>query len=201
MLDDDGCESTSDVFALVYQELENGSYIELGETYDVNVDWDTGYVSDNFDGYWLSLPDGQNLATYIVDVTDEYIVYTSPILLNDEETYLRMRQYFDDGTVKVEGAWNGISESGASSREILKLKKGDVITPTWYCIDENGEDLEEYVGEPFTVGGSSPEIVYDYMEEGDYAYAFCITDVYGDDYITDMARFHVNEDGECLYEE
>jgi len=196
-LDDEGYCNTCDVMALVYNELEDGSYIELGETYDVNVDWDTGYVSDNFDGYWLSLPDGQNLATYIVDVTDDYVIYSSPILLNGEEINLRMRQYFDDGSVKVEGAWEGIDEYGASGRDIVKLRKGDKITPVYYCIDEDGEDLDEYEGEAYTITSEKgkPKIDYDYLYAGDYSYAFCITDIYGDEYVTDLVGFHLSENG------
>ena len=202
-LDDEGYCNTCDVMALVYNELEDGSYIELGETYDVNVDWDTGYVSDNFDGYWLSLPDGQNLATYIVDVTDDYVIYTSPILLNGEEINLRMRQYFDDGNVKVEGAWEGIDEYGASGRDIVKLRKGDKITPVYYCIDEDGEDLDEYEGEAYTITSEKgkPKIEYDYLYAGDYSYAFCITDIYGDEYVTDLVGFHLSKNGEVSFYE
>ena len=202
-LDDEGYCNTCDVMALVYNELEDGSYIELGETYDVNVDWDTGYVSDNFDGYWLSLPDGQNLATYIVDVTDDYVIYTSPILLNGEEINLRMRQYFDDGSVKVEGAWEGIDEYGASGRDIVKLRKGDKITPVYYCIDEDGEDLDEYEGEAYTITSEKgkPKIEYDYLYAGDYSYAFCITDIYGDEYVTDLVGFHLSQNGDISFYE
>ncbi len=207
VLDDNGYENTSDVLALVYEELEDGSFLELGETYDVDMDWESGYGCDNFDGYWLSLPDGQNLATYIVDVTKNYIVYTAPILLNGEETYLRMRQSFDSGKVSVEGAWEGINECGASAKDIVKLQKGDEIVPMYYSIDEQGEDLVPYEGEPYTVKAKKGEkkgqlkIGYDYMYAGDYAYAFCITDVYGDDYISDLAEFQINERGEISYYE
>lgn len=200
-LDDNGFENTSDVCALAYQEMKDGSFIELGEIWDVNLDPDSGYVSDNFDGRWLSLPDGQNLATYIVEVTDDYVVYTSPILLGEEETCLRMRQYFDDSSVEVEGAWDGIDETGASSKNVIKLQKGDVITPTWYSISEEGEDLDEYVGEPFTLTGKKLDVDYDLLYEGDYTYAFCITDIYGDDFITDMASFSVDEAGEVTVSE
>ena len=199
-LDEDGCSNTSDVLALVYQDMNDGTLIELGETYDVNVDWDTGYVSDNFDGYWLSLPDGQNLATYIVAATDDYVIYTSPILLNDEETYLRIRQYYDDGTVEVEGAWDGIDDYGASDKRIIKLQSGDSIIPTYYCIDDEGYDLDEYEGEAYTVKSKNGSLYvgYDYLYEGDYAYSFCITDIFGDDYITDHVTFTV-EDGRVSF--
>ena len=203
VLDDEGYENTSDVLALVYEEMNDGSMIELGETYDVDVDWDSGSVIDQFDGYWLSLPDGQNLATYIVDVTDEYVVYTSPILLNGEETYLRMRQYFDDGAVRTEGAWDGIDECGASARDIIKLRKGDEITPTYFSVDEKGKDLDEFEGDPYEVRSKKGrlKIDYDYLYSGDYAYSFCITDVYGDDYVTDPAEFNIDRKGEITFYE
>lgn len=199
-LDDNGCSNTSDVLALVYQDMNDGTLIELGETYDVNIDWDTGYVSDNFDGYWLSLPDGQNLATYIVDVTDDYVIYTSPVLLNGEETYLRMRQYFDDGTVKVEGTWDGIDEYGASDKRILKLRNGDSITPMYFSIDDEGDDMDEYEGETYTLKSKKGnlKVGYDYLYEGDYAYSFCITDIFGDDYVTDPVTFNL-ENGEISF--
>lgn len=200
-LDDEGYSNTSDVIALVYQDMGDGTYIELGETYDVNVDWDTGYVSDNFDGYWLSLPDGQNLATYVVEITDDYILYTSPVLLNGEETFLRMRWYMDDDTVEVEGAWDGINEDGASDKGIIKLRKGDVIVPIFYSVDEDGEDLEMYEGDEYAVkGNGSVEVDYDYLYEGDYSYSFCIIDIFGDDYITRDITFNV-ENGEVSFYE
>ena len=199
-LDDKGCSNTSDVLALVYQDMNDGTFIELGETYDVDVDWDTGYVRDSFDGYWLSLPDGQNLATYIVDITDDYVIYTAPILLNGEETYLRIRQYFDDGKVKVEGAWEGIDECGASDRRIIKLQNGDSITPTYFCIDDEGDDLDEYEGEAYTVKSKKGNlrVGYDYLFDGDYSYSFCITDIFGDDFVTDPVTFNL-EDGEVSF--
>ena len=120
VLDDEGYENTADVIAYVYTPAEDGErYIEMGETYDLEEDWDEGYFADAFDGHWLSLPDGQNLATYIVDTTDDYVIYSSPILLNDEETNLRIRQTYD-GAVMVEGAWDGIGSNGVSSRNIVK---------------------------------------------------------------------------------
>ena len=169
----------------------------------MNVDWDTGYVSDNFDGYWLSLPDGQNLATYIVDVTDDYVIYTSPVLLNGEETNLRMRQSTEDGSIKVDGAWEGIDDYGASDKDIVKLKKGDEITPTYFNIDEDGYDLDEFEGDAYKIESDKGKlrIDYDYLYPGDYSYSFCITDIYGDDYITDLVTFNISNNGDISFYE
>ena len=200
-LDEDGLYYAADVYAYVYQLSEDGEdAIELGETYDINADWDEGIFCDNFDGYWLSLSDGQNLATYIVDVTDEYIVYTSPIRLNGEETNLRLRQFYD-GTVVVDGTWDGIDESGMAARDIYKLQNGDVITPLYYAFELEGDDEEFfYHGNDFTVKGAL-QIEYNFMDDGDYLYAFCIDDVYGDYYLTDFEMFNVTDGEVSFYED
>ena len=199
-LDQNGINNASGVIALVYTYADDGNDIlELGETTDVVGDWNTGEFSDNFDGYWLSLPDGQNIATYVVEETEDYVVYTSPILLNDEETNLRLKQYFSDGSVEVEGAWDGIDEDGVASREIIKLKKGDVITPCYYAFDADTYEESEYAGAEYTVTGTL-KIEYDIMDVGDYLYSFCIDDIYGDYYMTDYVVFSIDEDGNITFE-
>lgn len=198
-LDENGINNAAGVCALVYEYSEDGeNLIELGETTDVQGDWSTGQFYDNFDGYWLSLPDGQNIATYVVEETDDFVVYTSPILLNNEETNLRMKQYFSDGHVEVEGAWDGISEDGIASREIIKLKSGDVITPCYYAYDLNTDEELEYFGSEYKVSGTL-KIEYDIMEVGDYMYSFCIDDIYGDYYVSEHVVFNIDEDGEITF--
>ena len=200
-LDDDGWEYAADVCGFVYEYSPDGKdMIELGETYDINGDWDTGVFSDNFDGWWISLSDGQNLATYIAENAEDYTIYTSPVMLNGEETNLRLKLDYKAETLTIEGAWDGVDESGALSREIVKLRQGDVITPLYYAYEIESEDEFYYEGEEYTFTGE-PEIYYDLMEDGDYLYAFCIDDIYGDYYLTDFAGFFI-EDGEVgFYEE
>ena len=196
VLDDEGYENTSDVIAYVYQMTDDERYLEIGETYDLEADWDEGYFADAFDGYWLSLPDGQNLATYIVDVTDDYVIYSSPILLNDEETNLRIRQTFD-GKVTVEGAWEGISENGASARNIVKIGTGDTVVPLYYSYDWDDEESVFY-GEEYDVS-SKLTVEYALLSEGEYFYSFCIDDIYGDYYETDPVVFYVDGNGEVSF--
>lgn len=196
VLDDEGYENTSDVIAYVYQMTDDERYLEIGETYDLEADWDEGYFADAFDGYWLSLPDGQNLATYIVDVTDDYVIYSSPIFLNDEETNLRIRQTFD-GKVTVEGAWEGISENGASARNIVKIGTGDTVVPLYYSYDWDDEESVFY-GEEYDVS-SKLTVEYALLSEGEYFYSFCIDDIYGDYYETDPVVFYVDGNGEVSF--
>ena len=200
VLDDDGYYYASNVYGYVYELSEDGEdLIELGETYDIIIDWDNGYFCDDFDGYWMSLPDGQNLATYIVEVTDDAIIYTSPIFLNDEQTNLRLRQTFD-GDITIEGAWAGIDENGMAAKDIVQLKEGDKIVPIYYSYAVNSDDESYYYGGEYVFEGA-PEIYYDIMESADYLFAFCIDDIYGDYYLTEYVMFNVEENGDVYYYE
>ena len=187
-LDENGWNNTSDVYAVVFEEFED-DILELGETYDVICDWENNYFADMFDGYWMSLPDGQNLATYLVELDEDHILYTSPILLNGRETYLRIRQDAD-WSITVEGAWDGIDNTGASARNIIEIGKGDVITPLYY----GEEDI--YRGDEYKVSGQF-EIEYCPLEDAVYYYAFDIEDAYGDYLLTDFVAFEI--DGEEIF--
>ena len=120
--DEHGLSNAAVVSALVYEVSEDQkNLLALGETYDIYGDWETGEFSDGFNGQWLSLPDGQNLCTYVVSYeSDDYVIYTSPINLNGKDTFLRMRQSLADGSVQVEGVWDGIGQNGAANRTELK---------------------------------------------------------------------------------
>ncbi len=196
-LDDEGLKYASSVSAGVYQYLDQ-DIIDLGETYDVAVDWDDGTVYDLFDGKWLSLPDGQNLAIYPADFTDKYVVYTSPIMLNGEQTNLRLRLK-SNGKCVVEGAWDGIDESGFAAKGLTPIQSGDVIVPLYNAWDENGEEIT-YEGEEFKVKGKL-KIRYELLYEGEYLYNFIIDDVHGNSLVTDGVVFTVDENGEVYYEE
>ena len=129
-------ENAAAVYAYVFMVSENGEdLIEIGETFDVEADWENGEFSDIFDGYWLALPDGQCLATYIVDYSEDEIIYTSPVLLNGKSTNLRIKQD-KDGNVTIEGAWDGMDEHGAASKGLTKLKKGDTFNASIFILNE-----------------------------------------------------------------
>ena len=197
-LDEKGYDAAADVCGIVYQLSEDGKdIIELGQTYDLQSDWSTGRFADAFDGWWISLPDGQNLATYIVENNQEYTIYTSPILLNGEETNLRLKLDYAAGTMTIEGAWDGVDESGAAARNLIKLSSGDVIIPVYYSYSNENGDESVYNGMEYTFSGE-PEVYYDVMEDGNYLYAFCIEDIYGDYYLSEFVSFTI-ESGEVYY--
>ncbi len=195
-------DHTADVYANVYQVLNENEVLMLGDTYDVECDWEKGTFKDQFDGYWLSLPDGQNLATIIVDKNDEHVIYTAPVKLNGKETNLRIRQILATGEIKIDGAWDGFAESGAASREFKKIKEGDKIIPLYksFTLDDKMTE-SDYEGAEYTVSGNL-EISYSVMDEGDFYYAFIVEDMYDDYLMTDLTQFNVDANGEVsFYEE
>ena len=196
-LDESGLEYTSSVVAYIYMSLDDENLLELGETFDVLADWDNGIFTDNFDGYWLSLPNGQLLATYIVGDDDESCVYTAPIILNGERTNLRIVQTDDD--VYIEGAWDGIDENGMASREIKQLKAGDSIAPIYYIYDDSDNE-QEYIADEYE-WSDGDNIVYSSLPEADYHYGFGIDDIYGDYYISDFVVFSIDDNGNISFDE
>ena len=196
-LDHNGLANAANVSAYVYM-INGRDQIELGETVDVYGSWQTGVFYDGFNGSWLSLPDGQNLATYIADETDSYVVYTSPILLNGEETYLRTRQYFQTGEIVVEGTWSGIDENGVSARDLEPLEVGDRIVPVYYEFATQDSDYD-YTGNECRVA-SNFRVGYSGLSVGKYAYSFVIDDIYGDYLMVDPIAFYIERNGDIYYE-
>jgi len=194
-------DNVESVSGMVYQLSDDGKdYIALGETYDVYADWDTGEVADAFDGTWLSLPDGQNLNLAVEQSTDDYIIYTAPIMLNGKERYLRMRQDINTGKVKVEGTWSGVSASGAIDRSVTPIKKGDVVVPLYKATSADNSNVEsDYEGEPYKVTARTLNISYKPLFAGTYLYRFCLTDVFGDSSYTDAVTFEIDPDGSIYF--
>ncbi len=192
-LDASGLEYASSVEAFVYMDVGAENVVELGETFDIQSDWENGLFVDNFDGSWLALPDGQLLATYVVDASEDSIVYTSPIYLNGKRTNLRIVQ--DSEGVYIEGAWDGIDENGIAAREIKKISAGDTIAPMYYLDDDSEYTASEYEWE------EDDSIIYSSLPEASYYYCFLVEDVYGDYFISDFVIFNIDGEGNISFEE
>lgn len=198
-LDARGADHAAAAYGIVCQVLDDTTEaLMLGETFDVDCDWEKGRIEDGFDGYWLSLPDGQNLATYIVDLNDDYVVYTASILLNGNETNLRFKQMLSDNSIVVEGAWDGIDEHGAAAKQIRPIVKGDKIVPLYTSIVIDTLEEQDYEGQEYVVEDNFT-IDYGYLDEADFLYAFCIDDIYNDYYMSDFVMLNVDANGEVSY--
>ena len=192
-LDEQGREYATGVEAFIYMYLDEETTVELGETYDVNADWEQGIFIDNFDGKWLALPNGMPLATYVASVSEDSIIYAAPINLNGERTNLRIRQ--DSEGTYLEGVWDGIDENGAPSRDIRQLKAGDKIVAVYYLYTDDDEDVEVPAEDAEYEWQEDDCLIFDFLPAAEYFYSFIIEDVYGDMFFTDMTLISIDDEG------
>lgn len=176
----------------LYKKLDD-NYVYLGSDSTLLIDWQTGFVSENIHEMWPTLNE-QYVSFYLVDFTDEYILYSIPILLNGEETNLRVEWIWDapqnnyqnsNGAFTVLGVWSGIDgQTGMSSRNIQKVHDGDVIQPIFFNHDDDGS-VEKIMGNEFVVVDGL-QLAKQNLAPGDYWYLFNITDIYGNTTQTDF---------------
>ena len=202
-LDAQGVSNTNSISAFIYMNSEGSDLVELGETLDVQADYESGECASDFDGYWFALPDGQKLATYIVSNEENRHVYTAPVYLNGQRTNLRFVR--EDGMfIELEGAWDGIGENGMAAREIRKLKNGDKIVPMYYKFDANNEndndEGKEFKGKEYEWNDDS-DITYAALSAADYYYGFNIEDVYGGNFITKIVMFTIDGEGNISFQD
>ena len=195
-LDENGLSNAAGASATIYMQTEEGKYLILGETLDLNADWEIGEFSDNFDGYWFALPNGTLLPTAIVSDEADHSVYTSSILLNGKRTNLRIVK--DQNGVSIEGTWDGIDSNGMAAREIRKLKKGDKIVPVYDVFNNDSGEQSTENGEEY-VWADDSEITYAFLAPASYYYCFDITDVYGNVFTSEMVVFTIDEEGNITF--
>jgi len=199
----DGMDSVASVtFSIYYIDEEYGEYVLLGTDNNLYGDWDSGSFEDNFNGTWPTL-NGCYCEPTLLAETDEYNLYTIPILLNGEETNLRAAYVWqgdEDGHFEVYGAWNGIdSESGMSARDIVKLKDGDEVTLLFDAVDWETGETYTYEMDSFTVDG---DVVMEDSElfDGEYLYQYIVTDVFGRETYSDSVIMEYSDGEISVYE-
>lgn len=205
------------VLECFYDEDDGKTYLlDMGTDFDVDMDWDTGVCSDNFNGTWFVLGDGQGLCVYLTDIiwddNEHCALYTAPVLINDtgskeeeDVMFLKIKQSFPisgSGEMKTEilGAAYGIGENGEASKYTYQLQSGDRIEPVYYAYDADTYEYQfYYYGEAYTYkGGGFDDIDMGELEDSDYLYGFQLTDYYGNTTYTDFVRFNY-ENGEVTY--
>lgn len=187
---DSGAEIISTVaFNLYYLDDETNSLWYLGTDFDVNSDDSGTLFWDNYRNTWTIIND--NLCMMVaLSFTDDYILYTVPVLVNGNYTNLRMIYHIESGDYEIIGTWDGIdSESGMASREVKQLQNGDVVEFVFDAADmQTGEDAS-FVGGGFTVNG--PVVAEEAtLFDGTYFYEYEITDIFGNVYTSDLATLY-----------
>lgn len=200
-ISNDTLDYVDSIYCNIMRILDDGTIDDLGTDNYVNIDWNTGKVSDMFEGWWYLLNDGQPLAMYLIEESEDYDIYTSPVYINYEETNLRIMYDYSNNTISILGAWNGINENGQADRDIYELQVGDIITPIYdyyYDNDSYIEYYDYYGGDDYIYTGSD-DIILEYLPQGNYYYCFEVNDIFGGYTLTDYVLFNVDETGQVYY--
>lgn len=179
----------------VFLAQSDGTMVYLGCDDDIYYDYNKGIITDNFDGSWISLPDGQPLPIEVVDQTDDYSLFTCSILLNGELTNMRIEYDWNKSCWNVIGAWDGIdADTGMAARDIISIKDGDVIQPVYYITDSYGYITDYSEGDKFTVNGDIT-LSYHSLPSADYLYSIVMYDIFGNWFFTPDITFTIEADG------
>lgn len=160
-------------------DLGGGAYLELGHDNDLIVEWDTGYAEANFHGYWVYLND-HVVPFYIIEENEYGNLYNIPALLNGEQVFIRCAWYWDaegeGGSYHVLGAVRGIDKvTRVVNRQLIPLTDGDIVTPLFSIVDEQGTLLEQFEGDPIHISGQP--VLEDFtLITGTYLFGFRIMD-------------------------
>lgn len=166
----------------------------LGTDNDMTADWENGVFSDNFRGVWGSI-DGCIVYMELSFESEDYNIYSVPVLLNGEEYNLQVAYDFTESEWYILGARRGIDASGMADKELRLLQEGDELTTIWYLSSLSGEDdPEPYTAETLTVTADTA-FAETALSDGLYAMVFEMTDALGGCTYSEAAIFEC-ADGE-----
>ena len=155
-------------FSLYYVDEEDDLMLWLGTDNDMNADWENGVFYDNFRGVWGSI-DGNMVFMELSDESEDYTMFSVPILLNGEEYNLQVVYDFTTEEWSILGARQGIDDTGMADKELRLLEEGDEITTIWYAATATGDDdFEAYTADTFTV---TADTSFDEIELPDGSYS------------------------------
>jgi hypothetical protein len=171
--------------------------IDLGYDSYLTIDYTDNTIHDDFGGSWTGL-NGQPAAVYVMEETDEYIIYSIPVEYNGERAIVKGVWIWDD--TKEEGGYytyNGIyyaNEQGLpGTRKSIELKAGDKITPIYPVLDAPDGYEGYYIGETFTVDENGLYLSTIVLSNGVYQYGFMFIDCYGNTHYSDTIDFELYE--------
>ncbi len=173
-----------------------GSYLDdgetvvlLGEDAGVFCDWDKGEFYDEFIGLWGAI-DGHLVMMEIVSMTDEYILYDVPILINGESYTLAVSYQFETDAYEILTATPDNGDSNIPPKERRQLKPGDKITTLFYYLEDSDEGY--YENESFTFSAQS-QFDKIQLDDGVYGLLFVMTDYSNNAYMSDLVGVDITD--------
>ena len=82
---------------------------------------------------------------------DDYNLYTVPIKLNGEDSYLSVAYDYEAKDFYILGATSGVDESGQAGKDMRPLKKGDKVSIVYYAQSLEGDDEIQEMPDEFYI--------------------------------------------------
>ena len=175
-------------FSLFYVDADNDLMLLLGTDNDMNADWENGVFSDNFRGVWGAL-DGSLAYMELSYESEDYNLYSVPVLLNGEEYNLQVAYDFSSDTWSILGARQGIDDNGMADKELRLLQPGDEVTLVWYMSDLSTDaDPEAYTADTIVITEDTT-FGEAQLPDGQYAMLFEMYDATGASAMSDVVLF------------
>ncbi len=175
-----------------------GSYVKLGEDYDIDQDWNSLTFTSRFKGLWPAL-EKHRLYTEVSLTSSSSATFFMPVQVNDEKTSLATYYLFGDNDTYAAGffaspyLWGGINENGIPERDFKDLQPGDKVR-VYAAADEEGLDLRPQ--DEFAFAGAAGEdessITYEPLPDGRYRYQMTVTDLFGHQFVSNYAHYTIH---------
>lgn len=200
-LSDDSRKYMAYLSYLLIEEDENGQQRILFSDADIAGDWDKMTFKSNFKGI-RRLFEGHLMCSGLLNDRDKFLDYSAPAIVNGKHTFLRY--YFDEKSETmryfIPGTCAEVDENGLPITKFVVLDAGDRVQLADYLVIRNGNN-EPHYGEEFEIteywGGKITEVPLDGKT---YQYVFIVTDIFGNNYYSDMATFEMAYTYESLLE-
>lgn len=166
---------------LMYDE-KNDTYVALGYDNDVDVDWETGAIKDNFRGVWACLG-GHRLYLDLTYEGDDYNLYSVPVTVNDKDMDMSISYDYKTDSFKILGLSDSVDTDASNvyaTKSDIMPKAGDKFTLIGYSYDYDNEDWVEIELDSFTYEDGMT-ITEEDLGDGQFAIMFITTDVAGNE--------------------
>lgn len=177
---ENGIEIVKDVkFSLYYANEQDNSYILLGNNDKVKNDAEQNEFINDFTGDWIKI--GEQLVAYnVISENEDYILYSIPVMVNDDYTNIRVIYNYKNNKFKIIGLYN------MGSRSINKLKDGDKVSFISSGLNtETNEKIMYSVGN--IVWKSDTTVSKSNISNGNYIYVYEVEDIFGNKISSDKA--------------
>lgn len=169
----------------------------FGDDIDMFQDWDNGIFRDNFNGNWPTL-DGHLVYLETTADLENYNYYSIPVILNGVRSVIEALYDFKQSKYVVLGA-RRITSAGMPDKNLIKLKPGDRITTLMQKMADSEDDTSEVETDSFTLS-SNWSLEDSALPDGTYAYMFSMSDIQGNEALSDVSFIKI-KDGQMTYGE